>query len=80
MATIVCTKCNESKEPLGEPPTGGVLGQTLVERICLDCWDQWRETSAQLINHYGLNLGAPEHREQLRKAMKEFLGLEEKPD
>ena len=77
MATIVCDRCNESKESLAAPPTGGELGKTIVERICSDCWGAWRETSAQLINHYGLNLGAPDHRKQLRGAMKEFLGLED---
>jgi hypothetical protein len=30
-----------------------------------------------LINHYGLNLGHPEHRAELRRVMKEFLGLAE---
>ena len=76
MATIVCNRCQQSKEPLSEPPVGGQLGETVVERICPDCWDEWRETSARLINHYGLNLGLPEHRTELRRAMKEFLGLE----
>ena len=77
MATIMCGRCNQTKEQLEEPPTGGELGQTIMERICLGCWDEWRETSAQLINHYGLNLGIPDHRQQLRRAMKEFLSLEE---
>jgi len=30
-----------------------------------------------VINHYGLVLGNPEHRAQLRVAMLEFLGLDE---
>ncbi len=77
MATIDCTRCSQSKEPLEEPPAGGELGKTIAERICPDCWGEWRETSAQLINHHGLNLGAPEHRKELRRAMKEFLGLED---
>ena len=76
MATIVCTRCDQSKEPLEEPPTGGDLGQTIVEQICSDCWGEWRETSARLINHHGLNLGNPDHRKELRRVMKEFLNLE----
>ena len=76
MTTFVCDRCNESKEPLEAPPTGGDLGKTIVERICSDCWGEWRETSAQLINHHGLNLGIPDHRKELRRAMKEFLSLE----
>lgn len=76
VTTIQCIRCEETKEPLDEPPVGGPLGQTIVDKICTDCWEEWRETSARLINHHGLNLGQPEHRQQLRKAMKEFLTLE----
>lgn len=76
MPAIVCSRCNQTKEQLGEPPVGGELGGTIVARICVDCWEEWRENSARLINHYGLNLGLPEHRTQLRGAMKEFLSIE----
>lgn len=76
MPTITCVRCTESKESLDEAPMGGELGQTVVEHTCADCWNEWRETSARLINHYGLNLGMPEHRKELRRAMKEFLNLE----
>ena len=76
MSTVDCTRCNESKASLSEPPMGGELGNTVVERICEECWTEWRETSAKLINHYGLNLGEPAHRQQLRRAMKEFLSLD----
>ena len=77
MPTITCSRCNESKEQFDEPPAGGKLGQMLLERVCSDCWGEWRELSAQLINHHGLNLGMPDHRAELRRVMKEFLSLEE---
>jgi Fe-S cluster biosynthesis and repair protein YggX len=80
MATVTCAKCGEAKEALASPPVGGELGQTIATRICQDCWNEWRETSARLINHYGLNLGLPEHRAELRRAMKEFLQLEPAAD
>ena len=38
---------------------------------------EWRDTSTQLINHYGLVLGDPAHGQQLRTAMWEFLNLDE---
>ena len=76
MAMIVCNRCQQSKESLSEPPVGGQLGQMIIAHVCPDCWDEWRETSARLINHYGLNLGIPDHRAELRRAMKEFLGLD----
>jgi Fe-S cluster biosynthesis and repair protein YggX len=75
MPTITCHRCQESKEPLPEPPVGGELGAAIVAGICPACWDEWRTTSAQLINHHGLNMGLPEHRQQLRTVMKEFLKL-----
>ena len=56
---------------------GGAGGQRVLESVCAACWEEWRETSAQLINHYGLVLGNPAHRQQLRLAMREFLNLEE---
>ena len=76
MATITCSRCDESKNQLEEAPMGGELGTSIVETICVDCWAEWRTTSGQLINHHGLNLGMPEHRAELRRVMKDFLGLE----
>jgi Fe-S cluster biosynthesis and repair protein YggX len=76
MATITCRRCQQTKEQIEEAPTGGSLGETIRAEICRDCWEEWRETSARLINHYGLNLGIPDHRKELRRVMKEFLGLE----
>jgi Fe-S cluster biosynthesis and repair protein YggX len=55
---------------------GGATGQRLLENVCADCWAEWRETSARVINHYGLVLGNPDHRAQLRVAMLDFLGLD----
>jgi len=77
MAIITCTRCMQTTEALPEPPVGGELGVTIHSRICPDCWEEWRQASAQMINHYGLNLGLPEHRQQLRKVMKEFLSLDQ---
>ena len=56
---------------------GGPTGQQVLENVCRDCWQEWRENSALLINHYGLALGNPAHRQQLRTAMREFLSLDE---
>ncbi len=77
MATVVCARCHESKPALEEPPVGGALGETIVSSVCAPCWEEWRTASSQMINHYGLNLGLPEHRQQLRTVMKEFLLIED---
>ncbi len=47
------------------------------QRRVRDCWQEWRDTSAQLINHYGLVLGNPAQGQQLRTAMREFLNMDE---
>lgn len=75
--TVICSRCEEEKPGLESAPMGGALGQRVLENVCADCWSEWRETSARIINHYGLVLGNPEHRAQLREAMREFLGLDE---
>jgi Fe-S cluster biosynthesis and repair protein YggX len=79
-AVLLCSRCQEEKAGLESAPMGGAAGQLVLENVCLDCWAEWRATSAQLINHYGLVLGNPEHRARLREAMREFLGLEEEGD
>ena len=75
--TVVCARCGEEREGLQSAPMGGAMGQRVLQNVCRECWGEWRETSARVINHYGLVLGNPSHREQLRQAMREFLGLEE---
>jgi Fe-S cluster biosynthesis and repair protein YggX len=74
-AIVLCSRCQDEKMGLDSPPMGGETGQVLLENVCADCWAEWRETSARIINHYGLVLGNPHHRAQLRQAMREFLGL-----
>ncbi len=76
MPAITCRRCSQTKDGLESPPVGSELGQTIAATVCSDCWTEWRETSARLINHYGLNLGSPDHRQELRRVMKEFLSLE----
>lgn len=74
---VVCARCEQERERLERPPIGGPTGQMIQENVCRDCWQEWRIRSAQLINHYGLVLGDPAHREQLRIATREFLTLDE---
>lgn len=79
-ATVICARCGEEKPALDAAPMGGAMGQRLLEDVCADCWTEWREASARVINHYGLVLGNSDHRAQLRVAMREFLGLDEDED
>ncbi len=74
---LVCARCEQDREGLDQPPMGGPIGQQILANVCRECWQEWRETSALLINHHGLVLGNPAHRQQLRVAMREFLSLDE---
>ncbi len=74
---ITCVKCKEEKDGLESAPLGGPTGQKVLESVCGECWHEWQETSARLINHHGLTLANPEHRKQLREAMRDFLSLNE---
>ncbi len=59
MATnIVCARCEQEREGLEQPPMGGPIGHKVQEKVCRDCWQEWRDTSTQLISHYerGLEL------------------------
>ena len=76
MATIKCDRCAQDKDQIDEAPMGGPLGEKILATICTECWGEWRAMSGNLINHHSLNMGLPEHRAQLRNAMKEFLSLE----
>lgn len=80
MVTLLCSRCDEEKAGLDSAPMGGTNGQLVLENVCADCWAAWREMSTQLINHHQLVLGNPEHRWQLRTAMKEFLELDDDDD
>jgi len=78
--TVICSRCEQEKPAQPSAPMGGEVGQRVLKNVCVDCWAEWRETSARIINHYGLVLGNPEHRAQLRVAMLEFLGLDDEDD
>jgi len=78
MATsVMCVRCKQEKGGLESAPMGGPMGQRVLENVCQDCWQEWRDTSARLINHHGLVLANPQHRQQLREVMRDFLSLNE---
>jgi Fe-S cluster biosynthesis and repair protein YggX len=77
MATIQCVRCGKTADAMTRPPMGGKAGQTVLEKVCPDCWNQWHTQSVAVINHYGLVLADPEHRAQLARIRSEFLNLPE---
>jgi Fe-S cluster biosynthesis and repair protein YggX len=77
MAEIHCVRCGKTAEPLASPPTGGKTGLLIQENVCPECWQEWKNQSIIVINHYGLVLADPEHRAQLSQMMRQFLNLPE---
>lgn len=75
-APITCARCGLVGERLSKPPIAGKLGQAVFERICQNCWAEWRAQSVLIVNHYGLQPGDPNDRAQLYDFMKEFLALQ----
>ncbi len=77
MATITCSRCGATAEPMAECDLGGKLGETILAHTCPACWKQWEQQRVMVINEYRLNLGNPAHFDTLLRAMKEFLRLPE---
>jgi len=75
MEEVQCVRCGRRGPALEGPPTGGPLGRLIQGQVCRGCWEEWREMSMRVIAHYGLNMGNPLHRQQLRQVMCEFLHL-----
>jgi Fe-S cluster biosynthesis and repair protein YggX len=76
MATVICVHCGREAESLQSPPMGGQLGDTLMAKVCLECWNEWVGQQVLIINHYGLQMADPDDRKKLIQAMKEYLNLE----
>ncbi len=76
MAMITCARCGQTKEGFAAPPTGGALGESIRDRVCPDCYNEWVNQQVLYINHYGLQMADPDDRKKLIQAMKEFLNLE----
>lgn len=80
MPNVTCARCQLEKPALDAAPMPGPLGQEIAENVCAACWSEWREAASRIIAHYGLVLGNPAHRAQMRETMREFLGLDDDDD
>lgn len=74
MTLVRCSRCFQSKPGLASKPPGK-YGALIQQQVCQDCWDEWMTLMPRLINHYGLNLGLPEDRQQLQQTMAEYFNL-----
>lgn len=75
MASITCVRCAKATEAMSDPPMGGQLGETLIQKVCPACYQEWVNQQVLYINHYGLQMADPDDRKKLIQVMKEFLNI-----
>jgi Fe-S cluster biosynthesis and repair protein YggX len=62
---------------LAAPPFKDEHGQRIFERVCADCWEDWkRNYSIKVINELRLDLSTERGAEEYDRHMCEFLGIE----
>jgi Fe-S cluster biosynthesis and repair protein YggX len=71
--TVHCVKLDRELPGLDEPPIPGELGQRIYEHVSQEAWEQWKQQSILIINHYGLSLIDPKAQAFLRQQMELFL-------
>ncbi len=78
MARMVqCVKLGQLLPGLEELPFPGEFGQRLYESVSQEAYEMWQPYSTLIINHHGLSLGNPQHRDFLMEQMEEFFFGEE---
>ena len=75
---LTCLRCSQPGEPppAARVPFAPAVKERVLSSICSNCWKEWEGMEVKVINEYRLNFLEPTHREMLRKACLEFLGLE----
>jgi Fe-S cluster biosynthesis and repair protein YggX len=72
-ATVVCTRCGQTREGFDRAPFPGAIGARAMNDICQVCGGDWLTHQTMLINHYGLNVMDPQARQFLTRNMEAFL-------
>jgi Fe-S cluster biosynthesis and repair protein YggX len=77
--TLTCSRCGRSGEapPATRIPFGAALRERIAQTICAACWKEWEGMEVKVINEYRLNFMEPAHREMLKRACLDFLGVAE---
>jgi Fe-S cluster biosynthesis and repair protein YggX len=69
---VKCVKLGQELPGLDKPPFPGELGERIYENVSRQAWDMWIEHQVLLINHNGLVLADPSHRQFLMQQLEEF--------
>ena len=78
---LVCTRCGQSGEPAPASRVGfgGPAKERVLSGICATCWKEWEGMEVKVINEYRLNFLEPSHRDMLKRACLDYLGLGDAP-
>lgn len=71
--TIFCKKLQMDAPALEKAPFPGELGQTILENISKQAWNDWLNHQTMLINEYRLSMIEPKSRQFLKDEMNAFL-------
>ena len=73
MADVTCVRCGQTRDRMAFKPFSTPLGQRVFDSICSVCWGEWVKHQQALINHHGLHVQEPEHRQLLYQHLEQFL-------
>ena len=71
-----CARCGQPGGRLPRRPFKGSLGETIFDRVCHLCWQEWIAMGTKVINELGLTLSSKEGQDTYDQYMIEFLQLE----
>jgi Fe-S cluster biosynthesis and repair protein YggX len=74
---MTCTRCGRAGEapPPARVPFAPAQRERIRGLVCADCWKEWEGMEVKVINEYRLNFMEPAHRDMLRRACLDFLGI-----
>ena len=83
MSDFHCNRCggttNKQGEPcvpMSNPPVKNKYWDKVMAVTCQTSWNEWKDMEVKIINEYRLNMLEREHRQMLKKFMKDFLDLD----
>lgn len=76
---FTCIRCGQegAPAPAARIPFGTALKERVAGQICSACWKEWEGMEVKVINEYRLNFMEPSHRQMLKRACLDFLGITE---
>jgi Fe-S cluster biosynthesis and repair protein YggX len=75
MSQVRCARCGQEAEALARAPLPGEVGESVLERVCRECWSSWLGEQVKIINENQLSPADPAAFEFLVARMKAYLSI-----